>query len=427
MAIAVPAQRAPDGAALEKGNRCSKMKETVLPKAPRVQWMTARGERDYDKMEALSALILQRRPQDDLVRRSLAHLLQVLGREDEAMPHWQFMADLSPTDFEAAFNIARAAFLQGDNPTEAAAAAAPLATPAFQASLADALLEPAPVLQGDFNHVAICGTAYCGSTLIDRLLGGLCGVRSIGESHWLTKVRLDDRYADVVMSEPLETARWVPCTGCGAGCETLTPRFRRSLMADKTHWYRKIAAQLGSRHLVSADKNLPKLVEKDPLLELSGLVVFKSPEQAWHSHLVKLRKDHDAAWYEEECLKYLNTWGRSYRSYLDHFRPQGEVVFLNFDAFTRDPEPLLRAVCARLKLPFDREVLRRTAPGHAIGGNAGSMRRLREKDYAVHIESLPEPEIDPRHRELIAADDLVQRTWRDMMALHNSMAAPAAA
>lgn len=393
--------------------------------APRVQWMNARGQRDFATVETMAVHILARRPQDELVRRTLARLFELHGRAGEAVEHWQALRDDDATDFEAAFHVARAAHQAGQTPEAAALAGAPQATDAFRASIVEALAHPAPALDGEFHHVAICGTAYCGSTLLDRLLGGLPGVRSIGESHWLTKVRLEDRYDDVVMSEPLENARWVPCTVCGKDCEVLVPWFRRSLAADQTNWYRKIAAQLGTRHLVSADKNQPKLVEKDPLLEMSALVVFKSPEQAWSSHLVKLHKDHDEVWYEAECHRYMDVWTKNYRAYLDHFEPQGRKVFLNFDAFTRNPGPLLRVVCARLGLPFDADVLTRTVPGHAIGGNAGSMRRLREKDYGVAIEPLPDPATAPAHRAIIAASDEAQQTWREMMALHDALAAEA--
>jgi hypothetical protein len=241
----------------------------------------------------------------------------------------------------------------------------------------------------------------------------------------LTSVRVGDVYRGANMNQPVETARWVPCTVCGRNCAVLSSSFRRSLAADKANWYRKIAARLETRLLVSADKMVQTLLEKDPLLELSALMIFKSPEQAWRSKLNKLPTDRDAAFYEAECRAYLTLWTESYRFQIDHFRPQGTVAWLSFDAFTLSPEPLLRAVCQRLELPFDPDVLRRTQPGHAIGGNRGSMRRLREKDYGVVIEHLPDAALEPRHARMIAEDAAAQTTWREMLGLHENLAAGA--
>ncbi|MBV9529369.1 hypothetical protein [Sphingomonas sp.] len=384
--------------------------------------MNARTERDLDAAEWIGSGLLARDPGDETVRRYTARLLQAQGRSAHALDHWTALRDSDANDFEAAFHLAEASVAAGLAPDAAAREAAPAANALFRAAIVDALASPAHALEGEFRHIAISGVAYCGSTLLDRVLGGLPGVKSIGESHWITKVHRDGRYCDMTLSEPLEDAKFVPCTVCGARCEVLTPAFRRSLAADNTNWYRKIAARVGTRILVSADKNLPKLTDKDPLLDLSALVVFKSPEQAWASQLDKLPKDRDESFYEAECRKYVDVWSRAYSAYLNHFRPHGRVVFLNFDAFTRDPEPLLRAVCEALDLGFDADVLSRTVPGHAIGGNGRAMRRLRDKDYGVDITPLPEPVLDPAHSAIIAGHPGAQAAWRRLMDRHASLA-----
>lgn len=388
----------------------------------RADWMNARTERDLNAAESIGLSLLARRPDDEPVRRYAARLLDAEGRTEEADHHWTALRDRDANDFEAAFHIARALADGGASNEAAAATAAAAANDVFRAAIADALRDRAPPLTGEFRHVAICGVSYCGSTLLDRLLGGLPGVKSIGESHWITKVRRDDRYCDMDLSLPLETARFVPCTVCGAHCEVLTPAFRRSLAADSHGWYRKIAARLKTRILVSADKGLPKLSDKDPLLELSALIVFKSPEQAWRSQLDKLPAGRGADYYDAECRAYLDTWAKRYESFVHHFRPAGPLVFLNFDAFTRTPESLLRALCDRLDLPFDGGVLLRTVPGHAIGGNGRAMRRLRDKDYGVDIAPLPDAALDAQHRETIAHHAAAQAVWREMMTHHDDLA-----
>jgi hypothetical protein len=388
----------------------------------RGDWMDARTERDFIAAESIGSSLLARHPDDEPVRRYTARLLDAEGRTEEADHHWTALRDRDPGDFEAAFHVARAIADGGGSNEAAAAAAASAVNDVFRGAIVDALRDRATPLTGEFRHVAICGVSYCGSTLLDRLLGGLPAVKSIGESHWITKVRRDDRYCDMDLSEPLTTARFVPCTVCGAHCQVLTPAFRRSLAADNHDWYRKVAARLNTRILVSADKGLPKLSDKDPLLELSALIVFKSPEQAWRSQLDKLPAGRGADYYDAECRAYLDTWAKRYESFVHHFRPAGPLAFLNFDAFTRTPEPLLRAVCSRLDLPFDAAVLLRTVPGHAIGGNGRAMRRLRDKDYGVDIAPLPDAGLAAQHQETIAHQAAAQAVWREMMTLHDDLA-----
>lgn len=390
--------------------------------ASRSAWMNARTERDFAEVERIGASLLARLPDDEAVRRYTARLLEAQGRTAEATQHWTVLRDGDAGDFEAAFHVAKS-LLAGHRGSEGTAAdeAAPRANPIFRGAIVDALREPAPALSGPFRHVAICGVSYCGSTLLDRLLGGLPDVKSIGESHWITKVRRDNRYCDMDLSEPLESARFVPCTVCGARCEVLTPSFRRSMAADSLDWYRKIGARLGTRNLISADKAVAKLSDKDPLLDLSALIVFKSPEQAWRSQLDKLPADRDAEYYAAECRSYLDVWTQRYEGFVEHFRPTGPVVFLNFDAFTRSPHDLLQAVCDRLSLPFSSDVLKRTTPGHAIGGNGRAMRRLRDQDYGVDIAPLPGNPLDPGHLNIIATHSSAQQLWREMMARHDDL------
>lgn len=399
----------------------------VARRAPsRVHWMNARTERDFAAAEKIAHEVLQLRPDDEAIRRATARTMHAGQRHDEALPLWRTLAQADPTDFESAYHVARAAMAAGRSAKDAAADAAAAATPAFRDNLVAALGATLPIAGSGFRHLAICGVSYCGSTLLDRVLGGLPGVKSIGESHWIVKERGPEGYRNIDFSRPIAESQVVPCTVCGRDCETLSLAFRLGLAADHTDWYRKIAARLGTDILVSADKNAPKLVDNDPLLNLSALVVFKSPEQAWRSKLNKLPADRDADYYEAECQTYIPVWTRSYRTYLDRFNPAGTVGYLNFDAFALCPAPLLRAVCDTFGLPFDESVLTRTEPGHAIGGNTGSMARLRALDYGVKIAALPDADLDPAHTALIADDKAMQDTWAELMEKHRELAAKTA-
>jgi hypothetical protein len=343
-----------------------------------------------------------------------ARLLQELGREDRLPELCELLRADPAYTFFAAYQIGRR-LMNGGRSAEAAAREACIGPAGRYASLIADLLAERTVSATcpEVQHIAICGTSYCGSTLLDRLLNGMDGVRSIGESHWLTKSYDGERAGTLDYLEPF--TRFVPqCSVCGAKCEVLTPRFRAFLGADPRNWYFKIAHRLGATTLVSADKNLPKIVLNDPLLRLDALVLFKSPKQAWASELAKRRSFATPAEAFEAMQRYMTVWRSSYADMLDAFRPRGRKLFVDFDRLTVEPAPALRAIADGFGLPFEERALRQSIPGHSIGGNDGSMRRLRESNYAVRIEPLGAPAIPPEHAAWIDGDGALNELYRAM-------------
>jgi hypothetical protein len=386
------------------------------------QLMHARGMGDFQKVEHLSAQVLQDSPDDDNVRRGLARTLMQLRRTDEAQAQWRVLLAQDSNDFEAAFHVANGERKSGQPFDAALSAAAPQAG-AFRDNLSAVLRDPATesVYSGDIRHVAICGVSFCGSTFMDRLLGGLPGARSIGESHWLTKARYGHKDYDLIDFNAAERLPMAYCSVCGPSCERLSYEFRRDLGADHTDWYQRIAHRLGTELLISADKNLPKLIDNDPLLRFDALIMFKSPKQAWLSHLVKLPTDKETGYYRAECERYASKWARAYQDFIDHLRPRGKVVFFCFDAFPQAPRQSVEALCRALGLPFDEGVLRETRPGHAIGGNKGAMSSLRTHDYRVNISPLPAPDFPPEQHDIIESHADMQGVFATMKAAHDRM------
>lgn len=371
------------------------------PRVPvRQRWLQARTSRDFTAVEHIGESILRVAPDDEPVRRALARLFTEQEQHERALPHWIALRDRNPDDFEAAFHVGKAAIAGGMAMAAALKEAAPSGSSALHGHLALVLEAPPCGTELDRRHIAICGVSYCGSTLMDRLLGGLPGVRSIGESHWLIKARYEHGY-DLANFASDTPPKFVPCSVCGARCQVLTPDFRRALAADRTGWYFRIAQQFGTKSLISADKNAPKLVDNDPLMRFSALVMFKTPQQAWKSQLDKLPVERDEEFYRSQCEKYLKVWASSYDIFLNHFRPTGNVAFVCFDAFAAAPEPALATLCESLNLPNDSRVARTTTPGHAIGGNKGAMDRLRQNGYMVEIKPLPPPNLPSEHIRLI--------------------------
>lgn len=384
--------------------------------------MQARMTRDFAAVEHIGATILQSGKDNAFVRRALARQFDELQQHDEARRHWLALRDQFPADFEAAFHVARDFLREGATLQSALAAAAPNGSAAFLRNLGEVLEEPdedAPPDSG-IRHIAICGVSYCGSTLIDRLLGGLPNVASIGESHWLTKGRSGSGYGPLDFSSDSPPG-FVRCSVCGQNCEVLTAGFRRHLAADRTNWYFRIARRLGTGILVSADKNPPKLCDQDPLLRLDGLVVFKSLAQAWMSELTKRPSGKDEEYYRTECERYIAAWIQTYATFIEHFSPQGKVAVLSFEEFTRDPKEVLRAACRSLSLEFDEQILKATRPGHAIGGNGRALGRLREAGYAPDISELEPCDLPQSHLRLIEESAEAKRIFDLLEAAHRHM------
>ena len=248
------------------------------------------------------------------------------------------------------------------------------------------------------RHIAICGMAFCGSTLLDRMLGSIDGVAAIGESHWLTK------YYDGKAQGPIDITRiqrgTAPmCARCGEDCKFLTPEFRTHLALFPDRWYDKIATQLQTSTLVSADKNMPKLLLHDPLIRFRALIVFKSPAQAWLSKFRKLPAGMGREQTRHEFDTYIDLWVRSYNQFLNGFAPRHGKVFLDFDSFTRNPEKAFRKLLNALDLPFDHSVLQKVKSRHSIGGNSQTVRSLRSNEDRVNITPRADDELEAEHRE----------------------------
>lgn len=387
---------------------------THTPKpSRRRQWLQARAARDFAASEILARAFLDKRSTDLAAARGLAHDLVETGRANEALPVWRLICEAAPEDIEASYHLWCA------NPHD------PMLTALGPGQIA--ILERAHsfrLSEGEsqpIHHVAICGISYCGSTLFDRMLGGLPDVASIGESHWLIKHRHERTFTTLSFQNDVDEDELVPCSVCGDECEVLSRDFRLALAADHTNWYQRIGARLGAPHLISADKNLIKLVENDPRLRFDALVMFKSPEQAWRSKLNKLPEGESDDFYRAELEKFIETWLASYRHFLFDLKPTGRMIFLNFDAFAESPAPYTEAVCKTLGLLYSPEILTRTIPSHAVGGNRGSIANLRERDYNVQIRPLTPADLPRDHKAAIDRHELVQETFRQLMARHDTL------
>ncbi len=382
------------------------------------QFRNAQYSANTEAVTEIGTLLLSKNSENLLVLRPLARTLTETAQYGAAYPYWQKLHELEPEDIEPQYQlVAHGVRESGDSAAVVIDRLFPDQHPNIKAIFQRTLEEPLvnPEAREASRVLSICGVSFSGSTLLDRILGSLPGARSIGESHWLAK-SYRNKVAGPIDFTTDSTAGVPQCSVCGHDCQVLNLPFRAQLSVNRTNWYQKIAERLDADLLINADKNAPKLAENDPLLRSDCLVLFKSPIQAWQSHVSKLPVDKEPEFYDEHLTKYLATWTRSYRIFLDDFRPTGKVVYLCFDEFTQNPETEFARITRLLNLPNDQSVLKHASQGHAIGGNSNAMKLIRNADYGININPLKPADIEDRHADIINADMQVNEVYKRLLA-----------
>lgn len=222
------------------------------------------------------------------------------------------------------------------------------------------------------RHVAILGVSYCGSTLLSLVLGALPGVANIGESHWL----LEPRPGKARASHRLTADGFEQCLWCGTACPVVTGDLRRRL-ADQPHAFYQILADAHAADIiVSADKNYPHVIRRDPALHNDAVIAFRHPLRNWRSHARRSDNADEAA-----RLRYLENWAIAYTNFLDNFPNSGTEIVIDFDHFLTSPEKALRRLCLALDLPFSADALRYwSVRQHCVGGNREVRESLARND-----------------------------------------------
>lgn len=234
----------------------------------------------------------------------------------------------------------------------------------------------------DPRHVAILGVSYCGSTLLSLVLGALSGVANVGESHWLLEPR-----ADKPRSTEEPTPVFEQCVWCGVDCPVLTNELRRRLADNPDAFFQILAEAQEADIIVTADKNYPHVVRRDPDLHNDALIVFREPLRNWQSHARRSNRTDEVA-----RRRYLENWAIAYTNFLDNFPNTGTKVLVDFDRFLADPEDGLRYLCSALDLPFTTDALRYwQTRQHCVGGNREVRERLANED-ARDLAIRPQPE-----------------------------------
>jgi len=197
--------------------------------------------------------------------------------------------------------------------------------------------------------VGIGGCSYCGSTMLDRMLGMLPGVVALGETHWILDAR----------DQKGERRRWL-CAQHGSDCPAFIPSALGVLQrrgADG-HWWDRLAAVVGQpAALVSSDKNTSQWRRLG--LPDAFVVPYRSPASMVASYE---KRGHDVP---ASAGFIVSTW----RWLVETGRP---IAPLDMDRLADDGEAAMREACARLGLPYSDACLRPwDNDGCSFGGNWG--------------------------------------------------------
>lgn len=264
----------------------------------------------------------------------------------------------------------------------------------------------------------ILGTSYCGSTILSLLLGQADGVCNVGESHRLIQSRTEDAagFRDSYFDYGNPNRNVLepePCVSCGFPCRLFDNEFRAALQADSIDYLIRILRKSGARHLVAADKTSAYKV--DPLLRFNAIVLFKTPENAWRSHLKRQRQFPEKSKYAANRTQYFDFWHHYYTDCLDNFRIRGRRLFLSFEAFLEDPVRILSRLGEELGIDVDWQGGEVQVDGqHMFGGNQELIERqaydLERKPAPAAAETAAEPpppfvqdlqaELLRRHRDI---------------------------
>lgn len=350
-----------------------------------------RHDRERKHWEA----VLRARPTHQRALRRAAELASLLGDSDRAEAIWKRALELPALEPRAHGELARLAFDRRELREARSHADSYLSTTEpqqrglglrHQIESLRAHLDAPPSPSG-IRHICVTGVAFCGSTLLGHLLGGLPGVANIGESQGLVQQLVDFVNQDIDFDAgPNEiTPR---CNGCGLDCPVWTWETRRALSQDRRDWYLKIADHLDTRILVSTDKNHRKQLLFDPWLRFDAVVLFRHPRHAWKSASKPGRKPRSVE-------AYLERWDEQYRKLAFDLPNQGKKLFLHLDAFKADPHRHLLRLAELLDLPRPGDGVG-SDPSHSIGGNARVNSAFREQ---THVEIVPD------QRDEIPADE----------------------
>lgn len=255
-------------------------------------------------------------------------------------------------------------------------------------------------IKNSIRHIEIGGISFCGSTVLNLILGSLPNVSAIGESHWLIdsitrdqidsleKRELQDSFAEHSISaeekqsvekgivksisncSPKEyKSLFMQCCFCTLEsniCPHYNRNFRTILQKSsyevkyirnnneswrgeirQKEYHEKIANQLQTKIIVTSDKRPETIRRLDYKLNNDTIVLFKHPFNALKSYQKRGLS-------ERSCRQsYLDC----HNTFLHNYNNKGKLFFLQWEDFMEMPEKHLEFLCNNLELKYDKNAL----------------------------------------------------------------------
>lgn len=218
--------------------------------------------------------------------------------------------------------------------------------------------------------VGTFGIAYCGSTLLDLLLGTQPEITAWGEIRHFA------------------ISSWFECCICGSGCQIFTPEFKTEIRSHPQNLYCFLGDRQESGILLISDKDVIFYQRGGGLSWGSdkAIVLFKHPLDAGRS---AQRRDGVNPHYA------LKSWQAGYEKVIDYLRAEDlSTIYVYLDFLLVNPEKEVERICSFLETPFDPERLKycwdRTNL-HRIGGNSDVVALLDEGPDPFWLDKIKKP------------------------------------
>lgn len=239
------------------------------------------------------------------------------------------------------------------------------------------------------TSIGLVGLNYCGSTVINNLLGGLPGCLGAGETHWILDSANNKRENVDRCNECVEL-------DCPVFSEKLLNKLKDEDVLLSGSWWKTIQEITGSKFVVSSDKR-PRIYNKLGLPD-KLIFVLKDPRAHIVSRyarslgVMERRKYNDGSWaigISEEELEYeLRYWLNQTEIHISWALQSGKpMTAVSLESLIKSPENYLAKIAAWAGVEFDPLAINFWENDlHYIGGNHSIKRMGKDRVFYRNLK-----------------------------------------
>jgi len=245
--------------------------------------------------------------------------------------------------------------------------------------------------------IGIVGRAFCGSTILSRLLNAIPGVVSVGEAY-----------------QVLFHASYARCTVCGPQCEFIKPS--RFAGVNDSMLYDSFGQTFHTQIIAVSDK-LQKRYQRyiQPHHEFDGIVLFKQPEafaasdkRGHANHRMLNGKQVFNAIPVTESLRLTADY---YEGVLQWSAPRSKV-YVELNRIVENPQMELDRICDALDMPYGNVGDFDSIKWHNVMGNNQARKATKlEKDERWRTE------LTPLEKSLVGSNNRMRKLMKTLMEL----------